>query len=337
MLIPLFVMLSASKISTFTEEEVHFPGAGGIVLSGTLVRPPASIAPPRPAVLLLSGSGPTDRDGNSLALGVRTDLHKQIAERLATEGIASLRFDKRAVHRYQDVWPKDMSKIADYFDWENFVGDATGAYRFLRSQPGIDPARVSICGHSEGGLIALQIVNDLNGRPEEPGTVVLLSTAGRPLGPVIHDQVVRGVAVLPPDAAKKLIDYTDLACAALAAGKNLPPNTPPELAALFNASALKIMGAYCRIDPATYAAGYRGDVLIVNGVDDTQVLVAKDTPRLKEAFTGRSHGTVEVKLIPGVSHNFKSTADGNKDAFGGPASPTMLDAVARFLKLKLGA
>src|SRR5688500_9758350 len=77
--------------------EVSFTGAGGLKLNGTVLLPSGGRDQKFPAVLLLPGSGPTDRNGNQPPVLV-TDLLKQIADRLAAEGIASLRFDKRSAH-----------------------------------------------------------------------------------------------------------------------------------------------------------------------------------------------------------------------------------------------
>src|SRR5436309_15501621 len=90
----LFAVATAHAQTTsnkFTEREVTFAGAGGLQLHGTLVLPSGTKGK-APGVLLLSGSGPTDRNGNQLPQIV-TDLLKQIAERLAADGYASLRFD----------------------------------------------------------------------------------------------------------------------------------------------------------------------------------------------------------------------------------------------------
>jgi uncharacterized protein len=336
MLISLVALIPSLAFALGGDTEVQFSGKGGLMLSGTLTRPANSFSGARPAVLLLPGSGPTDRDGNS-RLGITTDLHKMIAQALAAAGIASLRFDKRAIMRYKDAWPKTVPEMADYFDWPMFVADATAAYRFLKTQPGIAPDRVAIAGHSEGGLIALQIGYDLHGTPEEPAALCLLSTAGRPMGEVIHDQLAD---VLPKQvdaaSAKAWLAYSDAACANLAAGKPIPADTPRALMSLFNPVTVKIMAAYCRIDPAAYARDYTKNVLILNGADDTQVNPKIDAPRLLKALQNRSKGQVEMDIIPQASHNYKSTARGNRDAFDGPADPVMLADLTKFLRANLG-
>ena len=77
--------------------QVRFPGAGGIELAGTLVLPMNSELQKVPGVVLIAGSGPTDRDGNNPLIPAKIDLLKQIAELLADAGIASIRYDKRGI------------------------------------------------------------------------------------------------------------------------------------------------------------------------------------------------------------------------------------------------
>jgi pimeloyl-ACP methyl ester carboxylesterase len=309
--------------------EVTFKGADGFELAGTFEAPAGDKL--SPAVLLLPGSGPTDRDGNSNLLKEKVDLLKQIADRLTAAGFATLRFDKRAIARYKDSWPKAMPEMNKFFSWRHFVEDAEGGLAYLRGRPEVDPKRVSMLGHSEGALITLQVASELS---QPPAALVLIGSTGRPMGQVLHDQIARSVAKSPGLDPKPYLDYTDSACAALSAGKPLPPNPPAGLQSLFNPSVLDIMGAYCRIDPTELAKKYDGPVLAINGQDDTQVSVVDDTRPLAAALKGRSKGTSDVMIVPNASHNLKSTADGNLDAFAGLADQKALDKIAVWLTSK---
>src|SRR6185437_2429566 len=104
----------------------------------------------------IQGSGPTDRDGNQPPQ-LKTDLLRQIATALGEAGIASLRYDKRGMYANRDTMPKAAAELPHFFDWSAFVEDVHGAFDFLRAQEAIDPARVGILGHSEGGLLALDV------------------------------------------------------------------------------------------------------------------------------------------------------------------------------------
>ena len=306
--------------------EVTFKGADGFELAGTFEAPPGGKA--CPAVLLIPGSGPTDRDGNSNIVPVKIDLLKQIAEKLTAAGFATLRFDKRAIAHYQASWPKTLPEVNQFFSWRHFVEDAEGALDYLRSRPEVDQKRVVMLGHSEGALITLQVASEIS---QPPAALVLIGSTGRPMGLVIHDQIARNLAQNPKVDPKPYLDYTDAACAALAAGKPLPPNPPTGLQSLFNESVLDIMGAYCRIDPTDLAKKYEGPVLAINGADDTQISPTKDTKPLAAALKTRSKGTIDVMIVPSASHNLKSTASGDKDAFGGPMDQKALDKIVSWL------
>ena len=110
-------------------------------------------------MVLLPGSGPTDRDGNQPP-AVVTDLLKQMpATRAPWRGVVA--FDKRGMHANAAEVPKERTQWGDFFSFENFVADAASAYQFLRAQPEIQPGHVGFLGHSEGGLLALVAAHDL--------------------------------------------------------------------------------------------------------------------------------------------------------------------------------
>ena len=342
------------------EQPVEFKGAGGITLYGTLTMPagtatlesaaaPGHVADKEkvlkvktgisvPGVLLLPGSGPTDRDGNQPPALI-TDVLKQISNGLAEKGIATLRFDKRATRAYLSQFPKDQSKWAEFFKWENFVDDATAAYRFLGAQPGVDGKRVAIIGHSEGAEIALQIGSNLVGQSNPPAALVTIGGAGRPMGPILTEQIGRALErqkALPPvkkiymDGLQKAIDQT------IKTG-TYPDDVPAGLKVLFNPTTTMLMRSYLTIDPSQLASHYSGPVLLINGAHDTQVSPDRDTPKLKDALAARSAGTVEMLIVPDASHNLKSTSGGNDDAFTGPVAPLALTKIVQFLIKELHA
>lgn len=319
------------------EKPVSFQGAGSFELYGTLSLPSNTQGHLIPSVLLLPGSGPTDRDGNSPEMHLTTDVLKQIAASLAQSGIASLRFDKRAAHVYAQKFPKTAGEMSEFFKWENFVEDATNGYKYLCAHQGFDPKRVGIIGHSEGAEIALQIGSELASTSNPPAAIVTLGGAGRPMGPILHEQISLRLDLqhaLPP-TKKMYLDYVDKATDQVAKSSSFPENPPPGLGSLFNETTVKIMHSYCTIDPAKLARQYRGPVLLINGADDTQVSAERDTPLLKQALQSRSHGDVEMLIVPNTSHNLKSTTGGNKDQFEGPVVPLAMDKIKQFLTKEL--
>src|SRR5205085_6509368 len=132
------------------------------------------------------GSGPTDRNGNQPP-ALTTDLLRQIADILAAEGIASFRYDKRGMSANRATMPKDHAEWPGFFDWPQFVGDARAAFATLAGQPDVVPDRVGVLGHSEGGILALELGS--GGEGPRPRVLVLAATPGRPLGQVMHAQL----------------------------------------------------------------------------------------------------------------------------------------------------
>jgi uncharacterized protein len=329
----LSLIIASATAIPYAEKKVDFPGADGLILHGTLVRPAGTKLP---AVVLLPGSGPTDRDGNQGALV--TDLLKQIADRLAKEGIASLRFDKRATSVYSANWPlKDMKKMNDFFGWDKFTGDAKGALKYLQAQPNIDGKRTGIIGHSEGSGLAIQIGHDFGKKPGGPKALVLLGAPGRTLEPIILEQVAASLGRANSTSAtvKKYVAYTELAIKTIKTKGEVPPNPPPGLEALFNKTAVKLMQSYFKIDPSVNIKAFPGPVLVVQGEKDIQVSAVRDTPLLMKALKARG-GVSDVMIAKSASHNLKAVGDENTEfGFAGEVVPEALDKIVKFLKKHL--
>lgn len=320
----------------FTEREVTFTGAGGLQLHGTLLLP-SGIKGKAPGVLLLPGSGPTDRNGNQPPQMV-TDLLKQIAARLGTDGYASLRFDKRATRIYMNSFPKESTALGDFFSWDNFVGDARAALDFLKSQPEINPKQTVIAGHSEGAIIAIQVAHDLEGKSNPPAGLILLSAPGRTLGAIIQAQVAASLKRenVIGAAAKPYEDYMPRAVAQVIKDATLPPNPPPGLAAIFPPSTLKLLQIEFAFDPAKVLSTYSGPVLVIQGEKDIQISPANDFPLLQSALKERKHGTYRAALVLSASHNLKRVENENAEAgLTGPVVPHVLDNISDWLKQTL--
>ena len=134
------LVLASSVVYAKASNEINlsFKGNSGTVLGGTLVYPAHSFSLKSfPAVLLLPGSGPTDRNDNQPPV-IKTDLLKQIAEALALQGIASFRFDKRAAHVNKMQWPVDEKNMSAFFSWENHKSDVETAFLAMKSAKEID-------------------------------------------------------------------------------------------------------------------------------------------------------------------------------------------------------
>lgn len=328
------MLTSLAILATATiavDKEVSFKGYGGVNLKGTLALP--SSGTKHPAVVLLPGSGPTDRNGNQPPALV-TDLLRQIADGLAKQGIASFRFDKRAAHANAALWPKDASKLDDFFKFEAFAGDAEEAVRFLKSRPEIDAARVGMAGHSEGGLITAYVAQR---SPKSLKAVALLGTAGRTLDLVLKDQIEALLVMQGASSQVKAQYMANLGQAIDHVRKTgtSPKNVLPGLQALFSPGTSKLLQSYFTIDPVKAVSAYNGPVLLLQGKMDSQVSVAKDFPLLDKALKARKGAVTTSAAIPNASHNLKKANKLSDPGISGPVVPEALNAVASFFKKNL--
>ena len=317
-----------------SERAVNVPGAEGAALAGTLQLPVREGK--GPALVLLAGSGPTDRNGNQPS-AMMTDLLKQIAEKLADQGIATLRFDKRGMYANKAELPKDKAKYGDFFSWENFVGDAASAVRFLRDQPEFDPNRVGILGHSEGGLLALEAARVLKAEHQPPAVLILLSTPGRAIDAVITDQLKR--ALTQQGAPQQQTDYflaeNARVTRAIEQTGKVPPDVPAGLAALYPRYLGKFLHSEMAVDPCKLAADFSGPVLIVAGSADTQVSPDRDAKALDAALATRKNGVHALAIIPNASHNLKVVKDAGDPGFAGSVAPAAIDQLQQWVRANL--
>lgn len=295
--------VSAAPIERF----VMFKGIDGATLAGLLTLPDADDEAPFPAMLLLQGSGPTDRDGNQLP-DVRTNLLRQIARNLAEEGIATLRFDKRGMHANARDLPQNPVALRDFMAWENFVGDAELAYRWLAADPSIDSERVGVAGHSEGGLIALDMVQRNRNAPK---ALVLLSTPGRPFGAVVADQLTGLMERQGASAAQKaeiLAEDKRIRSAILATG-DIPEDVPPGLQPIYPGYLGRYYQSLLQFEPAKALELFEGPSLVLAGGADLQVSPQRDFQALSAILLAKDDGSAAF-IAPGVSHNLKLAEPG---------------------------
>lgn len=327
-----FLIALAMPSPVATAREVSFVGHGGFQLKGELMLP--SGEGKFPAILLMPGSGPTDRNGNQPPILV-TDVLKQIAEDMAQNGIATFRFDKRAAHVYKDAWPKPET-FGEFFSWTPFVEDALAAYRAMAAQKEVDAARLGVAGHSEGGSIALALHGRFTAN-ETPKATVLLAAPGRKIDAVLDDQITRALRVqkVPAEMSNTIMANLRETTKAIAATGQVPSNVHPGLRALFP----PYIGAYYRgwinFDPVDTAKNAKGAFLVVNGALDIQISPERDAKALHAALATRTGGVQELLILTGTSHNLKKVQSESEPGFAGPLTPEFLDAFRKFAKARL--
>ena len=275
--------------------------SGALELGGTLTLPRGATGRV-PVVVIIAGSGPTDRNGNSM-MGIRPNSYAQLAWRLAERGIASLRYDKRGMPGTKGTF--DLTKMT----LDDFAADARAAAESLGHDARF--TRVVLLGHSEGSSLAF-----IAARAGAPVTAVIsVSGLGRPLGVVIREQLARQF-----DAAT-LVRY-DTAMAQYLRGEQ-PKDVPPQLAPLFVPINLSFMKSLSLFDPPAAIKAVRQPVLIVQGGRDLQVTVA-DAERLHAAKPD-----AQLVVVPLANHVLKQATDttltGQMPTYQNPTVPIMPD------------
>lgn len=298
---------------------VKFTGVGGVTLVGELELPQKA-AKRVPALVLVAGSDPTDRNGNQLP-SIRTDLHAQLAATLAKQGIASLRYDKRAIG--ESGKPGKSESLSAFCDWPNFVGDVEAAAKFLKKHPQIDPAHVGLLGHSEGGMLCLEAAHTV-----KPVALVLAATPGRNIEAVITDQVaalLKRQKATPEQTAFFLTENVRI-CRAIRKTGVVPSDVPAGLAALYPAYLGPFWKGMLLCEPIALAKATTCPVLVLQGERDVQINPTLDARPLAAAVGKRG----QLTLVAGAGHNLKLTKDATDPAFTGPVVPAALDALARW-------
>jgi pimeloyl-ACP methyl ester carboxylesterase len=308
----LAMMIAATLLAAAAvEKPLTAPGPQG-QLAGTFM----DAGKGSPVVLIIPGSGPTDRDGNN-PLGVTAAPYRMLAEGLAKRGISSLRIDKRGMFGSKAAIP-DANKvtIADY---------AADAHAWARSARAATGAKCAwLLGHSEGALIALTAGQ----RSAGICGVITVSGTGRKLGLVMRDQLKANPANAP------ILQPALAALDRLEAGKPVDSAAlPAPLQPLFSPAIQPFLIDLLAQDPAILAASLKLPLLIVQGDKDIQVGV-EDAKALAAAAP-----KARLAILPGVNHVLKIPAGGDRAAnlaayadSSLPIAPAVVEAVAAFVK-----
>ncbi len=292
-------------------QPITAPGPQG-PLAGTLL----DAGPTAPVVLIIPGSGPTDRDGNN-PLGVKAAPYRLLAEELAGMGVSTVRIDKRGMLGSKDaIADANAVRIADYADdthaWVKSIRERTGA------------RCVWVLGHSEGGLVALEAAQKADGLCG----VILVSAVGRKMGDVIREQLRANPANAP------LLEVAMPAIDSLEAGKSVDSSTmPAPLQKLFAPQIQPFLMDLMASDPAKLAAGVKLPMLIVQGGRDLQV--SESDAKALAAAQPRA----KLVIVPQMNHVLKDVGSDDRAAnfatYGDPSLPVdsaIVEAIADFLK-----
>ena len=312
----LFASLMVLAAALLSSEEMLAPGPHGD-LKGSLTKVED---PSAPVVLIIPGSGPTDRDGNS-PLGIRAGPYRLLAEGLGARGVSTVRIDKRGMFGSAAAVPDANAVTID-----DYVGDARAWVKVIREAT--ETNCVWLLGHSEGGLVALAAVQ----AEDAVCGLILVATPGRPLGEVLKEQLRANPANAP------LLQQANAAIDALAAGRRVDETElPAPLAQLFAPAMQGFLISVFALNPVRLAERASKPILIVQGEADLQVGIP-DAENLEAAAP-----SADLIRLPNTNHVLKAvpTSDvaANIATYSDPSlplAPGIVEAIAHFVKSHAG-
>ncbi len=307
----------------YNSEDVLFPGgADGVTIGGTITYPKSPGSPGKyPALLLIGGSGPSDRDHTIFG-------HKPfavIADHLSRKGFLVLRVDDRGIGRSTGSYMNSTSA--------DFSKDANAAIEYLRTRPEVNTSRIGILGHSEGGMIAPMVAAERN----DIAFIVLLAAPGIEVKELMREQasavfaktgadeetanafgkLYKGVIekILDSDdstkAIKKGTDYAQdwakkMSADALAkTGLSSAEQRKSYVFEIYKALSDPWFRYFIQYDPGKTLKKLNTKVLAINGEEDVQVLSTSNLEGIKQSLSKSKSPAPFIISLPGHNHLFQ--------------------------------
>ncbi len=305
----------------YKTEEVKVT-SGGVTLAGTLTEPEKG--GPFPAAILITGSGPQNRDEEVFG-------HKPflvLADCLTRAGIAVLRTDDRGVGGSGGSLSECNS--------ETLAQDALAEVAFLRARSEIAASKVGLIGHSEGGLIAPIAASE----SKDVAYIVMLAGPGVPGDEILHQQAAKiyGMKGAPPDSVAAVLDQHRKVLSLVKAGADSVALLPEvkrlvrlqvglqggslsgdKLDRQARASTRQMLGPWFKFfvsfDPRTALAKVQVPVLALNGALDVQVDPDQNLPAIEAALKAAGNSRVTVRRLPGLNHLFQKAKTGGIEEY----------------------
>lgn len=306
---PIFLLLLFVVTATFSQENNNTTEEIEVnsLIKGTLFSP-EKVTKKTKLVILIAGSGPTNRSGNSTVGGINNSL-KFLAEGLAQNGIAVFSYDKR-------IFAQMIAKTLDEkkLSFEDFINDSKDVFTYFKSQKKY--SKIIIAGHSEGSLIGMvAALNTADG-------YVSIAGAGRCIDEVLLEQIVK--------QSPKIKEAAQEGLASLKEGKTFE-NKNPMLATLFRESVQPYMISWIKYNPQVEIKKLTIPILLINGTKDIQV-PATDAELLHVA-----NPKSELKIIENMNHIFKEITvdEDNLKSYNNPKLPVipeLINSITKFVK-----
>jgi uncharacterized protein len=279
-------------------------------IMGTLLLPTTGAAGGKfPVVLIIAGSGPTDRDGNGPTL--RTDSYRLLAEALATKGIATARYDKRGIGASGPAAASEKD-----LRFEQYATDAVAWLDMLRADARFD--RLFIAGHSEGSLLGM-----LAAQRTKISGYASLCGAGRRAAAVLHEQ-------LKNNAPPELVAQSDAIVAKLVKGEQVA-DVPAQLISLYRPSVQPYLISWFKYDPTVEIAKLKVPMLVLGGQYDAQI------PPHDARLLAAAAPAAKLLVVEGMSHPLKHvvgmTQAAQLPAYSDPALPIVPEVPSALVAL----
>jgi dienelactone hydrolase len=330
--------LPTAAASGWVDQPVSFQ-AGGLTIHATF-RHRSGSASAMPAVLLIAGSGPTDRNGNSPLISGPVDTLEQIAEWLSADGVASLRYDKLGSGQ-TGLGPFANRPAA--IGIAPFEQEAAAGLRFLAAQPGIDRARLGVIGHSEGALFALLLATGATGGA---GPVPPVHALGlfEPLSERYLDLIAiqvdaqlaaaRKAGQITAGQASTISLALTRAIAQLRASGTVPAGLPDGLPNVLNSGTALFLSQADRYDPAQLAAHLAPGTPVLVTCSNADLQVSCGEVHHLLAGLAQGQAATDFVQLTGVDHVLKQDPTGSAANYGQPRpfSPQLQQALRLFVE-----
>ncbi len=295
--------ITGEPVQGLVEEEVTFEAAG-TTIRGTISGPES---PGRhPGLLLIAGSGPTDRNWVNPLIPGTNGSGRLLAQDLSRRGVVVLRYDKRGTGE---------SGAPPTTTMDDYLAEQRAALELLRARPEVDGSRIFVAGHSEGGVHALRLVRDAGGSIKG---LLLLSAMGQSMAATVVRQVGAQFqalvdagqidqAMADGETAKLRGALDDLVAGNDVAAEHVSAiPAVAQLVAMFAAPEdRELARGLLSFDPAAAFAGLSLPVLVLNGDKDLQIRPDTDAQPLADAARAAGLADVELVVVPNANHVYK--------------------------------
>lgn len=304
-IILLISTLAIAQEKNDTESELSIP-TNSVTINGTLLKP--NSAEKSALVILIPGSGPTDRDGNNIAM--KNNSLKFLAEGLASNNIATFRYDKSVLS-----YTKEDKATINSLTFNIFVEEAKSVIHYFKIKNYY--SKIIVAGHSQGSLVGL-----IASKKKADG-FISLEGAGRTIDKILVEQISKQAPFLKDETVRVLSE--------LKKGKTVEEFNPM-LNSLFNKSVQPFLISWIKYNPQVELKKLTIPILIINGTNDIQVNVSE------AELLHKSNPTSKLVLIENMNHIFKEIKgdlNENMSSYTNPDLPIMknlITTIVAFIK-----